>query len=804
MTKIDLNTVSSGYLSQSALNDNFTAIENEFQNKVLYRNNPSGEPNSMQTNLDMNGYSILNAGNISSTTVTNADDITYTLDGIGAEARTVSAKLNEVVSFKDFGAVGDGVTDDTAAIEAAIAHAVSLNDNITGEGVKVILNGQGTFAISRTIDLEGEGIIYRDLSFLAIDGEWDDTPLIVLASGQSNMRGTPTATGGTWKSNSKVYAWLATSSSSAGSWIQNPNFQTTTYYVPQSTTSLGGGVNNIALAFCYRLQEASNRPVRLVIECQGNQNITQWVGSGTSSARYAAMKSRLEEALAAASLSSLKVDVFLWQQGENNSADSANTYEDYLDTLFSQLSTETWWNTSSTASILGELHDDNASYSSVTTGIHQRWSANKGLTMFADSVGLTDVGDLIHYDGPSLFEMGYRRYFDALLRTTKSWCSPMLSITDPGIQLQNVLVFANRKAAGIDVASGGAWIDSCEVSKALDYGIRLKGTSGDTRVISCLVTGLRNGDTEFTTQDYWNARGVWNGRADNKMTNTIVRWCSMNVFHDYNAATFLISGCHFYAGGSGALITNNPVNVEIRSSGVSMVGCYLDNGRINIHNGNVLIKSSIILCNTSAVTLDQVIGVFANGNTTPFRVYISDVVPVSGVLLDGTVPVIKYLPYASFTWSPNFSNLNSTAPYEIETVGTKVEHSWEVNEAVHRFQSGNSSANGAKITFRDADTVTDPAIRSSGNDIVAVGDEVRLQTNAGWLITINATGGVLPKATDDMTLGSSGNQWASGYINNIVQAAAATGGTGSGGAGNQYVALRINGVTYKLLHDGTL
>jgi len=32
----------------------------------------------------------------------------------------------------------------------------------------------------------------------------------------------------------------------------------------------------------------------------------------------------------------------------------------------------------------------------------------------------------------------------------------------------------------------------------------------------------------------------------------------------------------------------------------------------------------------------------------------------------------------------------------------------------------------------------------------------------------------------------------------------ATGGTGSAGAGKQYVSVKIGGVSYKLLHDGTV
>ena len=59
------------------------------------------------------------AGTALETVSTSPDLSTFTQSGAGAVARSWTSKVGEMVSVKDFGAVGDGVADDTAAFVAA-------------------------------------------------------------------------------------------------------------------------------------------------------------------------------------------------------------------------------------------------------------------------------------------------------------------------------------------------------------------------------------------------------------------------------------------------------------------------------------------------------------------------------------------------------------------------------------------------------------------------------------------------------------------------------------------------------------
>lgn len=67
----------------------------------------------------------------------------------GSVGRTVHQKLQEIVSFKDFGAVGDGVADDAAAIQAAVT-ALSSGGTIDGQGLTYRVDATITGVASNT------------------------------------------------------------------------------------------------------------------------------------------------------------------------------------------------------------------------------------------------------------------------------------------------------------------------------------------------------------------------------------------------------------------------------------------------------------------------------------------------------------------------------------------------------------------------------------------------------------------------------------------------------------------------------
>ena len=100
----------------------------------------------------------------------SSEQVSFIQNGAGAVPRSITAKMQEIVSVTDFGATGDGVTDDTAACQAAIDHVATL-------GGGTVYFPAGKYWISATltawsspVHLVGAGVSATELLAVHITG----------------------------------------------------------------------------------------------------------------------------------------------------------------------------------------------------------------------------------------------------------------------------------------------------------------------------------------------------------------------------------------------------------------------------------------------------------------------------------------------------------------------------------------------------------------------------------------------------------------------------------------------------------
>jgi hypothetical protein len=108
MAKVTLSDITSGYASVSSLNATFNAIEDEFNNNVLYRDNPSGEPNTMENDLDLNNNDILNAGTLNATALTvNGVDYLASMNTVYDNYTSITQSVTVSTASPSGGSDGD-------------------------------------------------------------------------------------------------------------------------------------------------------------------------------------------------------------------------------------------------------------------------------------------------------------------------------------------------------------------------------------------------------------------------------------------------------------------------------------------------------------------------------------------------------------------------------------------------------------------------------------------------------------------------------------------------------------------------
>lgn len=247
---------------------------------------------------------------------------------------------------------------------------------------------------------------------------YGSSPILIAIAGQSNAVGINN--GGSNPSNPLVKTW----NSSTNAWVSGGQYTAAPWTSAAPTGN--GGNNNFALGAAHYLAEQTGCEVYIVFDALSGQSITQWMGSGTSSTRYAALKTKIENALNTApfiTAGKTTIDALIWAQGEE---DYTRPFADYLSditTLDAQFKAETWVEEWTPFFIMGmsPLHDRYQvssalrNFSNKSNG-QWRYLSTRGLrTQFQE----TGSGDYTHWLGDSLWTGGYDNIGPAILNNER-------------------------------------------------------------------------------------------------------------------------------------------------------------------------------------------------------------------------------------------------------------------------------------------------------------------------------------------------------------------------------------------------
>ena len=112
-----------------------------------------------------------------------ASNVTYNEGGTGSVNRTVASKLQESVSVKDFGAVGNGTTDDTVAIQAAITATPSGGRLLIPYGDYLVTSG---LVANVSMNIVGEGWSETGGSRLIVSSSMSGTTDVLTMNGATS------------------------------------------------------------------------------------------------------------------------------------------------------------------------------------------------------------------------------------------------------------------------------------------------------------------------------------------------------------------------------------------------------------------------------------------------------------------------------------------------------------------------------------------------------------------------------------------------------------------------------------------
>lgn len=235
----------------------------------------------------------------------------------------------------------------------------------------------------------------------------ENEPLVILVAGQSNAVGSLQATDGDKSVWPGTLAWDGTTTSNGTSFS---TYEFGTYPLNRGTSP--NFANNLGLQAANLLKQATGRDVYVIQLAEGGRRIEPFIQPATRTANgwtnlggadiAPFFYDQIATALAAIpGRTTMVVDQFIWQQGENNQTDTQAEYQAKLEALHGDLVAAGVLSTTHGSFTIGGLVPDHPFYSTHRAAAEAA-AGNLANTKYVNSVYLADVGDNVHFTGDAL------------------------------------------------------------------------------------------------------------------------------------------------------------------------------------------------------------------------------------------------------------------------------------------------------------------------------------------------------------------------------------------------------------------
>jgi hypothetical protein len=238
--------------------------------------------------------------------------------------------------------------------------------------------------------------VFPDIRATISESVAGDT-IYALFTGQSNSNGYNDVSDADTSSSSSVQAW------NGSDWVTATIGQLPFGCLTPFTPSDKPYSVPAAFSFAKYLNQKYKKPIRIYLLAWGGNSINEWVGDNAINYHY------LDSIISATIPSGNKLEIIGWQQGEADAGMSDTAYKRKWLSVYNQFRAEDYVSPN-TDFVIGSEETINYGYWTPMEVKRRLALGDSTNIYFAESNGLTSIGDNVHYDSKSSLEMGRRMF----------------------------------------------------------------------------------------------------------------------------------------------------------------------------------------------------------------------------------------------------------------------------------------------------------------------------------------------------------------------------------------------------------